>query len=322
MHISGRTSCVLVGVFALSVTVPALLYLTHTHAKDARCTEKYPLTSTSLDCEEYDASVARVQELDAIFNTTTDQYIAEGKATRISVWVRDLETRQWAASNEFETFIPASLMKVPLMIAYYKFAEIDPSILETPLEYTVAKDMDDSVQDFPPETNLEVGKTYSVERLIEEMITASDNNATEILSDKMSPEFYKEVLMELGIVVPTGEQHKDFVTAKSYANIFRILYNASYLHRDYSEKALALLTQSKFIGMKEPLPDDVVVAHKFGEREIDYTDGTLVKRELHDCGIVYKNTHHYSLCIMTEGDSFDDLRTIIEDLSKITYDNM
>jgi hypothetical protein len=117
-------------------------------------------------------------------------------------------------------------------------------------------------------------------------------------------------------------QDYDFVTTKSYGAIFRNLYNASYLDRDYSQKALVLLSQTKFKGLRAVLPADTVVADKFGEREIDNPDGTIAKRELHDCGIVYKAARPYTICIMTDGSDFNSLLDIIHDLSTLTYQEL
>ncbi len=292
------------------------------HEERTACQQKYPFTSQMLDCTVYDMSVASTKALDAKLNDATAEYVKEGKAKRVSVWVRDLNTGQWAASNEFDTYAPASLLKLPLMIAYYKFAEIQPSILDEELTYQPAATLDDSAQDILPGAMLVTGQKYTVERLIEQMIEQSDNNAADILVRKIDPQFLDSVLVELGIRIPKQEQEIDFITAKSYANVFRMLYNASYLNRDFSEKALDILSKTSFKGIADPLPQDTKVAHKFGERELDDGNGNAQRRELHDCGIVYKADGPYSLCIFTEGTDFDKLTAIIKDLSKIAYDSM
>ena len=53
-----------------------------------------------------------------------ESYITERKQdkdiTHISVYYKDLTTGAWIGVNEKEDFIPASLNKVPLMMALYK----------------------------------------------------------------------------------------------------------------------------------------------------------------------------------------------------------
>jgi beta-lactamase class A len=99
--------------------------------------------------------------------------------------------------------------------------------------------------------------------------------------------------------------------------MFRILFNASYLTQAASEQALELLTRSEFrAGLVAGVPAGTVVAHKFGER----IDGGVAK--LHDCGIVYHPARPYLLCVMTEGDRFEPLASLIAETSRIAYDQV
>lgn len=302
----------------LGIAMTIVYFHSQTLQKEA-CVQKYSLTSPALDCATYEDSSARLKALDQALDDATALYIKEDKATRISVWVRDLETKQWAASNETARYAPASLLKLPLMIAYYKLSDIEPTILDTKLTYTPSPDLNDSSQDFAPQKPLIAGQSYTVEELIENMIINSDNGATSLLLSHIDPTVFENTMIDLGIKVPGTMQNYDFITAKTYATIFRTLYNASYLTREYSEKALELMAKSTFAGMAEPLPKDVIVSHKFGEREVLNMDGTVQKRELHDCGIVYKIPRSYSICIMTEGSNFKDLLSVIQDISTIAY---
>ncbi len=290
---------------------------------DAECLKKYPLTNNDIGCNEYEESLVSLKALDTAFEEVGQSYITSGKAKRISVWVRDLDSRLWAASNEFERYAPASLMKLPLMIAYYKLAEVQPEILNAKLVYKHSEVLNDSLQNFRPAQPLVEGQEYSVQELIEHMMAESDNNAAAMLLSRVDTSLINNTLVELGVRIPRDENVYDFVTAKSYANIFRILYNASYLNREYSEKALELMANSSFKGIAESLPKETSVSHKFGEREVVNTATGLVdSRELHDCGIIYKNGKPYSLCIMTEGKNFDDLLSIIKDISRLTYEKI
>lgn len=280
---------------------------------------EYPLTNKYIDCGEYEQSTKRLDSLEKAFDEATDRFIADGKAERISVWARDLRTKQWAAKGEAEVYIPASLLKVPLMIMYFKFAEIRPDILSQTILYNEPAKV--WPQDYAASSTLEIGKSYSAEELIERMIIESDNVAMSLLASNIDNAFANTVLTDLGLKVPAVPDNADFVTVKNYANIFRILYNASYINRANSQKALDILSRTKFKGIDEGVPQETLTAHKFGERTTMNADGSL-KRELHDCGIVYKKSGPYSICIMTEGKNFDDLYGIIRDLSRITYENI
>src|SRR5262249_2238814 len=163
----------------------------------------------------------------------------------------------------------------------YKVAEVEPSLLDTKIIYTPSQLLNADSQDFAPPDPLVVGQSYTVEQYIEHMIIDSDNNAAAILLAHIDSDVFDNTLIDLALKIPGNMQNYDFVTAKTYAAIFRMLYNASYLNRNYSQKLLNLLSSATFKGMAQSLPASVVVAHKFGEREVDNPDGTVQTRELH-----------------------------------------
>ena len=92
------------------------------------------------------------------------------------------------------------------------------------------------------------GRTYTVEQLLEYMIKYSDNNATALLDANIDPDTLARVYGDLGI--PSEDDvtlaNADFITAHQISTLFRVLYNATYLSRDDSEKALQLMSQVSF----------------------------------------------------------------------------
>jgi beta-lactamase class A len=122
---------------------------------------------------------------------------------------------------------------------------------------------------------------------------------------------------DLGVDVPNAQKPEDFMSVKQYASFFRILFNATYLNKDYSEKALSLLTKTEFTqGIVSGVPKTVSVSHKFGETRYN----NLL--QLHDCGIVYFPKKPYLLCIMTRGDNANDLTHVISHLSQSVYEQV
>jgi hypothetical protein len=105
--------------------------------------------------------------------------------------------------------------------------------------------------------------------------------------------------------------------------LFRILYNATYLSRDYSEKALQVLSQSSFTqGIVSGVPSSTVVAHKLGLVGIAPDNVTVTEHELHDCGIVYAQ-NPYVLCVMTRGSSsLSTMEGIIGAVSQAAYQHV
>lgn len=60
-----------------------------------------------------------------------DSAVSSSGATHVSVYFRDLDVGRWVGVNQDDTYYPASLLKVPTMIAFYKELEQDPSLFRT-----------------------------------------------------------------------------------------------------------------------------------------------------------------------------------------------
>jgi beta-lactamase class A len=233
----------------------------------------------------------------------------------VSVYFRDLNNGPWFGINEKENFSPASLLKVPLMIAYFKQAEEDPEILKKFLVFE-RKGFPNTVQTILPSQSIENGKSYTVEDLISRMIIYSDNNAQQLLLENIEDKIFKKVYSDFGLEPIEKNAVDTSVTVKTYAGFFRMLFNASYLNKTYSEKSLKLLLGSEFKdGLVAGVPPATPVAHKFGERSFL---GSNVK-QLHDCGIIYYPQHPYLVCVMSRGENAGDLTSIIHNISGLIY---
>lgn len=231
------------------------------------------------------------------------------KITNISVYFRDLNNGPWFGIDEKAPFIPASLMKVPILMAYLKQAETDPSVLQRKLRAYGAADANEG-ENIRPRIVVEAGKTYSVEQLLSMMVLYSENNAARLLGDNDGGEYFGNVLADLGLPAPDPAKPEYAITVKTYASFFRILFNASYLNQERSNQALELLSRVDFHGgIRAGVPQPVVVAHKFGER----SQGR--EMQFHDCGIVYYPEHPYLLCIMTRGEGLAELVDTTQDIS-------
>ncbi|MDQ5950963.1 MAG: beta-lactamase class [Patescibacteria group bacterium] len=230
----------------------------------------------------------------------------------ISLYYRDLLNGPWYGYDENETFSPQSLLKLPIILAYFKIADENPNILNEEIEY---KEILDS--NLPVSYSLELGKRYTVDSLIQRTIQQSDNVAFTLLVDHLPLKFVEKVHDDLNIPYPKEGTPTDFISVRSYSSIFRVLYNASYLSRRNSEYLLELLSKSDFPdGLVAGVPKSVPVSHKFG---IKNPSEEHPESQLHDCGVVYHPDHPYLLCIMTKANNQNEQIKTIEELSNTVY---
>lgn len=292
-------------------------YIQEPYAKETSCSYAF---LNPLRCEPDLAT--KKKEYIVLRNTLTD-YIDEQKSKKVltsaAVYFRDLQNGPTVSINSQEDFVPASLLKLPLLLTYYKKAETNPKLLERRI--LVTEELTSMAQKVIPEKSAKIGETYTVESLLELLITESDNTSWKALLTDLrknySEEDFIETLSDLGIVDPRKRQDQLYLTVQSYAAIFRILYNSSYLDLDMSNKALELLSNTTFSqGIVAGIPQDITVAHKFGEQK----KGD--EQQFHDCGIVYYPRNPYIVCIMTRGHNPDELTPVIKHLSQTIYEEV
>jgi beta-lactamase class A len=250
--------------------------------------------------------------------------VKQGRLITASVYFSERLGPSGFAINPTEKYSPASLIKVPLMITYFKLSEMKPGLLAEKLTYDGTEDRN-ALEHFHSSKQLTPGKVYTVDELIARMIKYSDNNAAIMLLDRMSDDerkIFTHIFAEFGI--RDAKADADYLTVGQYSLFFHVLYNATYLSRENSEKALSLLTQTEFNqGIKAGVPEDAIVADKFGEINLGsnnlLTGEQNVVGELHNCGIVWYPRHTYLLCIMTKGRDLDLLSSVIAEMSNSTW---
>lgn len=248
-----------------------------------------------------------------------DSLKGKGWTNFCAVYFRDLNNGPWFGINEKEKFTPASLLKVPLMMAYFKEAETNPKILGDSITFENLQNSNSS-ENIKPSSTLQPGGKYTAAELIRRSIIYSDNNAYLLLLRHFDQRKLIATYSDLGVPVPFDAADENIMTVKQYATFFRILFNASYLNREMSIKALELLSKTEFRnGIIAGVPPDVGVVHKFGERT--YSEKNIEK-QMHDCGIVYYPDHPYLICVMTRGDSFEHLDDSIREISALVFKNV
>ena len=141
--------------------------------KEIRKSYSYKYINPLLECEN--STISQDKNLTSLKKSVEfiiNQQIINNKISFASVYYRDLNNGPWMGINEKEYFSPASLIKVPVMMAYLKEAEEDPSILEKKI--INSKAFDYSQQNVTPTEILQLDKEYTVEDLLEKMIIYSE----------------------------------------------------------------------------------------------------------------------------------------------------
>lgn len=277
----------------------------------------FPFINPLLECEvegetvEFKELVSFKKDIEGLVGSLKSKKWIDFSA----IYFRDLNNGPWIGISEKKKFSPASLLKVPLMIAYFKEAETNPTILKKTIMFE--KPDKSSFQNIKPSSVMQAGKKYSVEELIRRSIIYSDNDAYLLLLRNLDQKRLISIYTDLGVPLPIDGTNEDMMTVKEYATFFRVLFNASYLSREMSTKALDLLSKTEFRdGIVAGVPSSIGVVHKFGERDLNDKN---TPKQMHDCAIVYYPEHPYLLCIMTRGDSFEYLDDSIKEISALIF---
>jgi beta-lactamase class A len=244
-----------------------------------------------------------------------DAYISMVKnnqqADDVSVYFRKMNNGDWFCINPNKTYNPASMSKLIQLISYLKEAEDNPNILNKKIFFNehFKGVSEQNIRDF----KLKEKSYYSIGDLLVYMVKYSDNDATILLNLNLNKRIYYQLFTDLNIQTPpeTGEY---FITPIDFSKFFRILYNGTYLHPEFSEYALKLLTLSTFNnGLKSGIDSSTAIAHKFGERIIGN------KCQFHEFGIIYVKGDPYMIGVMSEGSSLSELTVITSEISRIAY---
>ncbi len=294
------------------------LYMKHDAAS---CNNKYSFVNKRFAC--FEAHTIDKREYNDLKERLT-AYISEekekGNVGTVSLFFRDLESGPTMGIDERVDYIPASLLKLPnvlILMRLHEEGEID--IATEKMVYTKEEEAAD--KNVRTQYDIVPGE-YTLESLITHSLQYSDNAANRLLlkyiaSIDRGRNLSFEIYRDLGILEVT-DTVSSAVNTKGYSTIFRMLYNSSFLRPDSSEKLLSIMANAVSVGgLRDGVPNDISVAHKFGERSTDATN-----RQLHDCGIVYYPGNPYLLCVMTKGRDLAKLREVISHISKAVYEEV
>lgn len=271
-------------------------------------TERNPLPSRELKPFRY--------KVDALIQ----EKLEEGAASGVSVYFRDLNNGNWMGIGERDRFSPKNRLKLPLMMAYFKWAETSPVVLRRSLTWT--GQAGDS-EDLPGKAvaPLEAGRKYSVNDLIYRMMAQDDPASYSLLLANIPVQRLERVFKELNVEYdPQNDENP--LSLRAAATFYRVLFNASYLSEEMSEKALRFLSKSTFRdGMASAIPANIEIASKVGKRKLSRPgrDEERSAIQFHEVGIIYHPQRPFLLAIMVRGTDTNALTLAIRDITRLIY---
>jgi len=209
--------------------------------------------------------------------------------------------------NDKVANIEASLVKTPLVMALYRKIERKQHDFTDETVVIEKRHLD---SDFGELWKQGVGAKITLDEAVSSVLVESDNTAFNIIKDYVAPEDFEYVYEGLDIDV-TKAQGELTVSAKNYSSVFKALYFSSVINKEHSEKILELLSKTRFTDkLPAGVPKDIVVAHKIGQ---------FYNSIYQDCGIVFVPNRPYLLCMFSKSNE-DEARDRMVKVSKTVYD--
>lgn len=246
----------------------------------------------------------------------------------IAIHFTDLRSGANFTINPDMKFVPASLLKIPILIAVYKFEESYPGSLSKKIPHQATHQNNMDMQLIENEAFVyQMNKQYSVQEYLEIMIRYSDNDATLSLLkflDAERPGFINKVEKDLGASIPnTVGNMEDIVQVGHFSKLMTAVYEAKYLDLAHSEAALKLLSSSRYPeGFRKKLPADLRIAHKYGVRFNISNINPTIPVQLNQVAIIYHPKGPFLLSVMTKGNKLETLRSVLQESAFIAYDYM
>lgn len=235
---------------------------------------------------------------------------------RVAMEIRDLTTGDTSAFNANAVMPAASTIKIPIMVEVFKQMERSKFDLNRRVE-VLPQDKDwgsGSLCDAP------VGSTFPVSRLLDAMITVSDNTAANMLIRLVGRTHINHTMVDLGL---RHTRLSDYIrtagwnvrnTLRTTPNDMVVLLTKMAKDRlidAWSSKQMIAILEADQINTLLPAPlPQIPIAHKTGS----FSD------TLNDVGIVYSPGSPYVIAVMTTDlPTLSSGRTFIHNVSGLAY---
>jgi beta-lactamase class A len=220
------------------------------------------------------------------------------------LYVTDLESGFSYGVNEFDTYEPASLNKLPVMAAM--FIEAEEGSLDLESKYKL-KNSDKATGAGSLFTRPE-GYEITYRNLIRLMGKQSDNTAFNVARNLLGDEKINQAIIKIGMKNTSLQENE--TTPVDIGIFFEELWHGNIVSNKHRDELLDYLTGTIYEAwITEGVPGEVRVAHKYG-------------RETHvvnDAGIIYAQDP-FVVVIMSKGVIEREADLALPDLARIVYE--
>lgn len=199
--------------------------------------------------------------------------------------------------NQDHIFPAASIVKVPIMLEYFRQIEsngLDPNEI-------VELHEKDIVGGAGILMEMHTGLRLTLRDLVRLMMVISDNTASNMMLDRLGMDEINAFSKSLGLedtvigrkfmIDPEAKFSKNFTSVRDMVTLYEKLFRGEILNKEHTQEAIGILTRQQY-REKIPLllPTKLKIGHKTGE----------ITGVRHDCAIVFYDEKPYALCVLTE----------------------
>lgn len=237
----------------------------------------------------------------------------------VGLYIKDLKTGRTFERNADQTFVSASLIKVPIMAAAFEAIQEGRIALNTRLRLKRHYRRDGSGRLKWART----GSRFPISYLVHAMITQSDNTATAMMIDLLGYDALNRSFHNFGLeqtrISPRGmslsnrldPSLENYTTPREMGAFLERMYKHELVNDGLSDLMLEIMKGATARSrLAEYLPDQFRLARKTG----------LLRGNCHDMGIIFTPSGDYVICVLTRRNhNYREAKSMISSVGQTAY---